>query len=93
MFAPIIIIWLLLIGVGGIINIAKFPSVFKAFSPWAAINWFASGDAQFDSLSGVLLAVTGVEAMFANLGTSTIPLPRTKYEADFGHLSTPRRIQ
>lgn len=67
-FAPVVTIWLLLIAVEGIVNLSRYPSVFRAFSPSYAVLWFVNGYASYDSLAGVLLAITGVEAFFANLG-------------------------
>ncbi|KAK7457024.1 hypothetical protein VKT23_010327 [Stygiomarasmius scandens] len=66
-FAPIAFIWfLLLIGIG-IYNITLYPGIFRAFDPSRAVMLFVrTGD--YDILSGVVLALTGCEAMFANLG-------------------------
>ncbi|KAK9359121.1 potassium transporter [Lipomyces starkeyi] len=66
-FAPIVLIWLLAIAVVGIINIAKHPAVFKALSPKFAID-FLREQGGVDTLGGVMLAMTGVEAMFADVG-------------------------
>ncbi|KAH9941952.1 potassium transporter [Amylocystis lapponica] len=66
-FAPVAFVWLALIGATGIVNIIHYPGIFRAFDPSRAIMLFVrTGD--YDLLSGVLLAVTGCEALFANLG-------------------------
>jgi KUP system potassium uptake protein len=57
-------IWLLLLAATGIANIVKFPGIFRAVDPSRAVLWFVR-TRDFDALSGVLLAVTGCEAMFA----------------------------
>ncbi|KAF9644319.1 potassium transporter [Thelephora ganbajun] len=67
MFAPIAFIWLLLIGATGIVNIVTVPGIFRAFDPSRAILWFVRTK-NYDNLTGVVLALTGCEAMFANLG-------------------------
>ncbi|KAM0748500.1 potassium transporter [Meredithblackwellia eburnea MCA 4105] len=67
LFAPVVFIWLALIGISGAINIRLHPGVFRAFDPSRAVMLFVRTK-KFDLLSGVLLAITGVEAMFANLG-------------------------
>ncbi|VDB98094.1 unnamed protein product [Peniophora sp. CBMAI 1063] len=66
-FAPITSVWILLLGITGIINITSSPGIFRAFDPSRAILWFVRTK-KYDALSGVLLAVTGCEALFANLG-------------------------
>lgn len=69
-FAPVIIVWFLLNIAFGIYNlIHNDTSVLKAFSPYFAGNYFVrGGTTAWKSLGGVLLAFTGVEAMYANLG-------------------------
>jgi KUP system potassium uptake protein len=66
-FAPVTFVWLLLLAGTGIYNITKYPGIFRAFDPSRAVMYFVrTGD--YDTLAGVLLAVTGCEALFANLG-------------------------
>ncbi|KAI0923360.1 hypothetical protein AcW1_006344 [Taiwanofungus camphoratus] len=66
-FAPVTFIWLSLLGATGIVNITRYPGIFRAFDPSRAIMLFVR-TRDYDLLSGVLLAVTGCEALFANLG-------------------------
>lgn len=66
-FAPIVTVWLLLLSGIGIYNITKHPAIFRAFDPSRAILYFVRVK-DLTPLSGVLLAITGVEALFANLG-------------------------
>lgn len=65
-FAPIILVWLIGLVVCGIINITKHPAIFKALSPYYAISLLK--DVGIDCLGGAMLAITGTEAMFADLG-------------------------
>jgi KUP system potassium uptake protein len=69
-FAPIVMIWLLFNACAGIYNLAKFDhSVLKAFSPhFAGAYLVRNGEQGWRSLGGLLLAFTGVEALFADLG-------------------------
>jgi KUP system potassium uptake protein len=60
-------IWLLLLGGTGVYNITTHPGIMRAFDPSRAVMWFVR-TGQYDYLAGVLLAITGCEAMFANLG-------------------------
>lgn len=69
-FAPIVIVWLLFNMCCGIYNLAMFDhTVLKAFSPHFAINYLIRNKEEgWRSLGGLLLAFTGVEALFADLG-------------------------
>lgn len=69
-FAPIVVIWLLFNFSFGIYNLAaRDHTVLKAFSPYFAGNYLVrNGTDGWKSLGGILLAFTGVEAMFADLG-------------------------
>lgn len=70
LFAPIIIIWLVIIAVLGIYNIIKWnPRVYQALSPHYVYKFFEqTGKAGWVSIGGLLLCITGTEAMFVNLG-------------------------
>ncbi|KAF5690007.1 potassium uptake, partial [Fusarium globosum] len=69
-FAPIVVIWLLFNLCAGIYNLAVHDySVLKAFSPHFAFLYLVrNGHEGWKSLGGLLLAFTGVEALFADLG-------------------------
>lgn len=69
-FAPVVILWLGFNGSFGIYNLAKYDwTVLKAFSPSFAIHFFVEHKTEgWKMLGGVLLAFTGVEALFADLG-------------------------
>ncbi|KJX95714.1 potassium uptake protein [Zymoseptoria brevis] len=69
-FAPVIIIWLGLLASFGIYNLVLYDSgVFKAFNPAEAVMFLIRNkESGWRSLSGILLAFTGVEALFADLG-------------------------
>ncbi|KAK3897063.1 hypothetical protein C8A05DRAFT_20094 [Staphylotrichum tortipilum] len=69
-FAPIVVVWLLFNLCAGIYNLAMHDhTVLKAFSPYFAGAYLVrNGYAGWRSLGGLLLAFTGVEAMFADLG-------------------------
>lgn len=69
-FAPIVIIWLLFNMCCGIYNLATFDhSVLKAFSPYFAGSYLVRNKEEgWRALGGLLLAFTGVEALFVDLG-------------------------
>ncbi|KUL81394.1 hypothetical protein ZTR_09880 [Talaromyces verruculosus] len=69
-FSPIVIIWLGFNAVAGIYNLAKYDaSVFEAFNPAPGFEFLIRhGEKGWRMLGGILLAFTGVEALFADLG-------------------------
>ncbi|KAL8860143.1 MAG: hypothetical protein Q9178_003407 [Gyalolechia marmorata] len=69
-FAPVVIIWLLFNFAFGIFNLIQHDhSVLKAFSPAFAGQYLVRNKTDgWKSLGGILLAFTGVEALFADLG-------------------------
>ena len=69
-FAPIVVIWLLFNLCSGIYNLAMHDyTVLKAFSPYFAFSYLKrNGHEGWKSLGGLLLAFTGVEALFADIG-------------------------
>lgn len=69
-FAPIVILWLGFNGGFGIYNLVKYDyTVLKAFNPYYAFQFFIQHKTEgWKMLGGVLLAFTGVEALFADLG-------------------------
>ncbi|KAK0118864.1 hypothetical protein ONS96_011944 [Cadophora gregata f. sp. sojae] len=69
-FAPIVIVWLGFNAGFGIYNLVNFDhSVLKAFSPGYAFDFLVrNGHGGWRMLGGILLAFTGVEALFADLG-------------------------
>lgn len=73
-FAPIVIIWLAFNCGFGIYNLVNYDhTVLKAFNPYYAIHFFeVHGTEGWKMLGGILLAFTGVEALFADLGAFSL---------------------
>ncbi|XP_066371451.1 potassium transporter 10-like [Miscanthus floridulus] len=69
-FAPVVITWLLCISVIGVYNIIHWePTVYRALSPYYMYKFLRKTQrGGWMSLGGILLCVTGSEAMFADLG-------------------------
>lgn len=66
-FAPIVCIWMFGLIICGIYNIvAHHPGIFAALSPYYAIKILRNGG--IDVFGGAMLAITGTEAMFADIG-------------------------
>lgn len=69
LFGPVMIGWFLAIGACGISGIAKHLQILKALSPTYAIGFLAGKfSTAFFSLAAVVLAVTGAEALYADMG-------------------------
>ncbi|MGQ4599609.1 KUP/HAK/KT family potassium transporter [Nocardia sp. R6R-6] len=68
-FGPVMIAWFVTIGVAGAAGIANHPEILKALSPTYALGFLTGhfGTAFF-ALAAVVLAVTGAEALYADLG-------------------------
>ena len=68
-FGPIVILWFVVIGSLGLVNIMQSPHVLAAVNPAAAITFFAHDPKlAFLVLGGVFLVVTGGEALYADMG-------------------------
>ncbi|WOG88779.1 hypothetical protein DCAR_0208014 [Daucus carota subsp. sativus] len=70
LFAPVVIIWLLTISAIGLYNVLHWnPHVYRALSPYYMYNFLKKTQKRgWLSLGGILLCITGSEAMFADLG-------------------------
>src|SRR5689334_306631 len=69
LFGPICALWFVTIGAAGIWNIAKEPSILNALNPSHALQFTTGhGLASFVVLGSVLLAITGAEALYADMG-------------------------
>ncbi|CAN1852799.1 Potassium transporter 6 [Linum perenne] len=70
LFAPVVLIWLLCISAIGIYNIFYWnPQVYQALSPYYMYKFLKKTQrGGWMSLGGILLCITGSEAMFADLG-------------------------
>jgi len=69
LFGPVMIVWFLVIGVLGISGIATHPEILKALSPTYALGFLGGHfSVAFFSLAAVVLAITGAEALYADMG-------------------------
>jgi KUP system potassium uptake protein len=68
-FGPIMGLWFTAIGAAGIRGIVSHPAILKALSPtYAATFLFGHFTVAFFALAAVVLAVTGAEALYADMG-------------------------
>ena len=69
LFGPVCALWFLALAAAGVSNIVANPAILEALNPVHAVR-FATGHgvASFVVLGAVLLAVTGAEALYADMG-------------------------
>src|SRR5437762_3799322 len=69
LFGPICALWFVSLGTIGVWNIMQEPTILKALDPTYALYFVTGhGFASFVVLGSVLLAVTGAEALYADMG-------------------------
>ena len=68
-FGPITLLWFLVLAVLGLYHVAQDPSIFRALSPhYGVIFLLDNGLLGFIVIGSVFLAVTGAEALYADMG-------------------------
>jgi KUP system potassium uptake protein len=68
-FGPVMVVWFLVLGVLGFMAILKAPGILKALSPYYGLMLFVREPwTAFVSLGSVVLAVTGCETLYADMG-------------------------
>jgi KUP system potassium uptake protein len=68
-FAQVMTLWFVVLAVLGVRQIMANPQVLYAINPWHAVRFFLThGDTSFIALGGVVLALTGAEALYADMG-------------------------
>jgi len=69
LFGPVMAVWFTVIGVIGVHGVTAHPAILKALSPSYALGFlFGHFTTAFFSLTAVVLAVTGAEALYADMG-------------------------
>lgn len=69
LFGPIIVLWFLTLGSVGLWHIIQTPEVLQAINPIYAIQFYADrGIGVFLAVGAVVLAITGSEALYADMG-------------------------
>ncbi len=68
-FGPITVVWFLVMAALGIVHIGDRPQIFSAFNPAQAIGFlYSHGFGSLAVMGSVFLAVTGAEALYADMG-------------------------
>jgi KUP system potassium uptake protein len=69
LFGPVCALWFAALAAVGVWNIAKAPAILEALNPLHAFRFVTGhGFASFIVLGSVLLAITGAEALYADMG-------------------------
>lgn len=69
LFAPVMIVYFTVIAGLGLVQIVQNPGILAALNPWYAVQFFLTdGMLAFLALGSVVLAVTGSEALYSDMG-------------------------
>ena len=67
-FGPIMLIWFLMIGILGLLEVTKNVEILKAINPYYAVYLLIHGKGVVYILGAVFLCTTGAEALYSDLG-------------------------
>ncbi|TWI45955.1 KUP system potassium uptake protein [Pseudoduganella flava] len=68
-FGPVMVLWFAALAIMGILNIVQAPGILRALNPLYAITFLLeNGRIAFVALGAVVLAFTGAEALYADMG-------------------------
>ena len=67
-FGPVMLVWFLMLGILGLMNVWSDLAIFKAFNPYYAVRLIISSPEWMLILGAVFLCTTGAEALYADLG-------------------------
>ncbi|WP_018685210.1 potassium transporter Kup [Actinokineospora enzanensis] len=69
LFGPVMIVWFGVVGACGVVGIVDHPGILRALSPTYALGFLVGHfDIAFFAMAAVVLAVTGAEALYADMG-------------------------
>ncbi|WP_322013525.1 potassium transporter Kup [Paraburkholderia sp. J12] len=81
-FGPVMVLWFVVIAVAGLLNIGRAPAILDAFNPFVGLEFLLrNGWVAFVSLGAVVLALTGAEALYADMGHFGAPPIRLSWFA------------
>lgn len=68
-FGPVIVLWFLILGVTGVMQIMQTPEILVALNPLHGIHFLIErGPLVLASVGAIVLALTGAEALYADMG-------------------------
>ncbi len=69
LFGPVMVVWFVILGIAGLGEVLREPGILRALSPTYGIAFIAQhGTVAFIALASVVLAITGAEALYADMG-------------------------
>jgi KUP system potassium uptake protein len=69
LFGPIILLWFTVLGGAGLVQIVQTPRILLALNPLVALDFLVDlGPGIFLALGAIVLALTGAEALYADMG-------------------------
>ena len=68
-FGPVMLVWFAALAAMGVVNIVQSPGILVALNPWHAVRFFLDNRGLgFLALGAIVLAFTGAEALYADMG-------------------------
>ena len=68
-FGPVMLVWFITLAIMGVINIIEAPVILQALNPYYALSFMLDNKfLAFVALGAVVLAITGAEALYADMG-------------------------
>jgi KUP system potassium uptake protein len=69
LFGPVMLLWFTVLGVAGLREVIRHPGVLRALSPSYGVEFWADHPGiAFIAMGSIVLAVTGAEALYADMG-------------------------
>jgi KUP system potassium uptake protein len=68
-FGPVMVLWFVVLAAMGVVNIVHSPAILVALNPWHALHFLLENRmVAFIALGAIVLAFTGAEALYADMG-------------------------
>jgi KUP system potassium uptake protein len=69
LFGPVMMVWFSVLAIGGVLNVMAMPQIVLALNPYYGLRFlYQNGWIAFVGLGAIVLALTGAEALYADMG-------------------------
>jgi KUP system potassium uptake protein len=69
LFGPVMMVWFGVLALGGVLNVYVVPEILTALNPYYGLRFlYQNGWVAFVGLGAIVLALTGAEALYADMG-------------------------